>query len=157
MDATSRQPPDDAPIDMGSLTQSLGFLIRLAQVRLYDLFFAGFDGVDVKPGEITVLWVLDLNPGARQGAVARELNIKPAHMTKLVQRLVHDGLIARQVPPEDRRSVLLSLTEQGKQRLETLRPAFLAIQTAESTGLSPRETDQLRSLIHKLAFPKDRP
>lgn len=155
MNAPQPITPENDTLEMGSLTQSLGFLVRLAQVRMYDLFFAGFEGSDVRPGEITMLWVLDLNPGVRQGVVARELNIKPAHMTKLVQRLVREGHIKRRVPPEDRRSVLLSLTDQGKQRLESLRQTFLTIHGSESIGLTIQETEQLRALLHKLAFPKD--
>lgn len=156
MNAPLLQTSEDDTLEMGALTNSLGFLIRLAQVRMYDLFFAGFEGTDVRPGEITTLWVLDLNPGVRQGVVARELNIKPAHMTKLVQRLVSDGMIKRRVPPEDRRSVRLSLTAQGKQRLEELRQAFLVVHSTENTGLTAKETEQLRTLLHKVAFPKDR-
>jgi len=156
MNAPRIQTTEDDALDLGDLTKSLGFLVRLAQVRMYDLFFNGFDGLDVRPGEITTLWVIDLNPDVRQGAVARELNIKPAHMTKLVQRLVADGLIKRTIPPEDRRSVRLSLTKQGKARLENLRQTFLNIHDSENTGLTTDETEHLRVLLHKLAFPEDR-
>ncbi|WP_323037148.1 MarR family transcriptional regulator [Pararhodobacter sp.] len=148
---------DDDALDMGTLSHSLGLLVRLAQVRMYDLFFAAFEGTDVRPGEISMLWMLDLNPGVRQGAVARALQIKPAHMTKLVQQLVSAGHITRRIPPEDRRSVRLSLTDPGRQRLEDLKPTFLALHSAESADLTPQDAAQLRLLLHKLAFPKDQP
>ena len=156
MNQPKLQTHSDDALDMGELTQSLGFLVRLAQVRMYDMFYEEFAGTEVRPGETTVLWLIDLNPGVRQGLVARDLNIKPAHMTKLVQRLVRDGLIERHIPPEDRRSVRLTLTEYGKQHLQVLRKPFLEVHTAENIGLTALETTQLSALLHKLAFPKDR-
>ncbi|GAB4265996.1 MAG: MarR family winged helix-turn-helix transcriptional regulator [Pararhodobacter sp.] len=156
MNAPFRTDTDDDAVDLGALTESVGFMIRMAQVRIYEQFFDEFAGTDVRPGEFTVLWLIDLNPGMRQGALARTLAIKPAHMTKLVQRLVTAGMVRRTVPPEDRRSILLALTAKGRAYLETHRDRFLAVHAAERTALSEAETAQLLTLLHKLAF-KDGP
>ena len=80
--------PDEDAIDFGDLTRSVGFLLRMAQLQSFDMFFARLAKHGLKPGEFTLLWVVGLNPGLRQGSLARRLRIKPAHMTKLVQRLV---------------------------------------------------------------------
>ena len=100
-------------IEFGEMANSLGLMIRLAQVRLFDAFYQNLAHHGLKPGEFTVLWVIGLNPGARQGLVARKLRIKPAHMTKLIQRAVDKGLVERIVPADDRRSVRLQLTGEG--------------------------------------------
>ncbi|MCL4676591.1 MAG: MarR family winged helix-turn-helix transcriptional regulator [Pararhodobacter sp.] len=156
MNAPRMETAVDDALDLGKLTGSLGFLLRMAQIRTFEQFFAAFGDQGVRPGEITTLWVIDLNPEVRQGAVAQVLHIKPAHMTKLVQRLVRDGLIERHVPQHDRRSVHLALTPAGKARLDALRPTFLNVHGAEKVGLSDREAEQLIALLNKLAFPKDR-
>lgn len=142
-------------VDLGALSESIGFLLRLAQVRLFGQFFETFEGTDVRPGEITVLWVIDINPRVRQGTLASTLHIKPAHMTKLVQRMVRDGLVRREVPPSDRRSVYLELTPAGKAYLEGHRPAFLRVHTAERLGISPDEYATLLTLIRKIALLKE--
>lgn len=149
--------PTVAPLDLGALDGSLGLLVRLAQTRLYDMLFTAFEGEDLRPGMVTVLWVIDLNPDLRQGDVARALNIRPAHMTKLVQRLVRDGLILRRTPPEDRRTVRLSLTGAGQRYLDGLRARFLQVHSPENLGLTEADAQQLAHLLRKLAFPKDRP
>lgn len=154
--------PFDAPapaeaVELGALTGSLGFLLRLAQLRVYDQFFATFAGTPVKPGEYTVLWVIHLNPGVPQGTLARVLEIKPAHMTKLVQRLVEAGLVAREVPAADRRSVHLTLTEAGQAHLERHRATFLSVHAAERVGLTDAENAELLRLLGKLAFPTEAP
>lgn len=142
-------------VDLGDLSDSIGFLMRLAQVRLFGQFFETFEGTDVRPGEITVLWVIDLNAKVRQGTLAQTLNIKAAHMTKLVQRMVRDGLVRRDVPPQDRRSVHLELTAKGKAYLESHRPAFLKVHSAERLGMTPDEYSTLLTLIRKVALVKE--
>ena len=113
---------DDDTLDLGDLPRSLGFMLRLAQISSFAHFFREFADCDVKPGEFTVIWVIGLNPGVKQGALARTLHIKPAHMTKLVQRMVRDGLVRREIPSEDRRSVRLSLTPAGEAHLKRFGP-----------------------------------
>jgi len=147
----------DEGVDLGELGASLGLLVRLAQVRIYGKFFAAFEGTPVKPGEFTVLWVVHLNPGVPQGTLARVLAIKPAHMTKLVQRLVEAGLVSRETPETDRRSVHLTLTAAGQAHLDRHRATFLSVHAAERIGLSASENAQLLRLLAKLAFPPEAP
>ena len=141
----------EAP-ELGELPSIVGLLLRLSQVRHYDRFFAAFEGTDVRPGEMTLLWLLDLNPGIRQGVAARTLLIKPAHMTKVVQRLIDAGLISRLVPEGDRRSVTLNLTDAGRAHLARHRETFLRVSSADSIGLARDEYDTLLTLLRKLAF-----
>lgn len=141
---------DEDQVDLGALNQSMGFLLRMAQTHAYDTFFSAFADTDVRPGEFTVLWVLNLNPGLRQGTIARTLNIKAPHMTKLVQRLVRAGFVRRTIPPEDRRSVRLELTEAGQAHLDRHRTRFLAVHRAERAGLSDAEFETLVALLTKL-------
>jgi DNA-binding MarR family transcriptional regulator len=146
-------PPGREPApDLGDLPNVLGLLLRLAQVRHNEQFFVAFDGSDARPGELTVLWVVDLNPGIRQGVVARLLSIKPAHMTKLVQRLIDGGKIERTIPREDRRSVRLSLTPLGKAYLDRHRDTYRSVHTTANTGLTPDEFATLVTILRKLAF-----
>lgn len=154
--ARSLPEPEDG-VELGALSDSLGFLIRLAQLRIYAQFFAAFDSAGVRPGEFTALWVIALNPGVPQGTLARVLRIKPAHMTKLVQRLVTDGLVRRRVPPQDRRSVHLTLTDAGQAHLDRHRDTFLTVHAAERLGLTPAEVAQLRALLTRIAFPAEDP
>jgi DNA-binding MarR family transcriptional regulator len=157
MSAPLAQQGSEDSVELGALGASLGLLIRLAQVRIYEQFFAAFDGTPVRPGEFTVLWVVDLNPGVRQGTLARMLAIRPAHMTKLVQRLVEAGLVARVTPESDRRSVHLSLTPEGHAHLDRHRATFLTVHAAERVGLTPAENAQLLRLLARLAFPPEAP
>ena len=149
---TAHQRDLDAAPDLGPLPGILGLLLRLAQVRHYDRFYAAFEGTEVRPGEMTLLWLLELNPGIRQGVAARTLLIKPAHMTKVVQRMIDAGLVARLTPSDDRRAVTLQLTAAGAAHLARHRDAFLRVSSAEATGLTGADYDTLLALLRRLAF-----
>ena len=143
---------DEDSVVLGDLSQSVGFVLRMKQTRAYDQFFREFAETEVRPGEFTVLWVLSLNPGLRQGTLARTLNIKPAHMTKLVQRMVKAGQLTGHVPPEDRRAVELALTKAGRAHLDHYSDRFHAVHRAERVGLTDPEYAQLLTLLSKLTF-----
>ncbi|MCB1389788.1 MAG: winged helix-turn-helix transcriptional regulator [Rhodobacteraceae bacterium] len=143
---------DEETVELGALNDSIGFQLRMTQTRAYDQFFREFAGTEVRPGEYTVLQVLEMNPGLRQGTVARTLNIKPAHMTKLVQRLVRAGHVKRTVPPEDRRSVRLSLTPGGQAHVRRHNEQFMSVHRAGRVGLTDDEMATLLSLLKKLNF-----
>jgi DNA-binding MarR family transcriptional regulator len=136
-------------VDLGELTSSLGFLLRMAQLRVFDAFFENLAQYDLKPGEFTVLWVIGLNPDLRQGTLAECLSIRPAHMTKLVQRLVKAGLVRRRTPEDDRRSVHLALTAQGRDFVASHKKDFLAFHRLERGQLSKAEAAMLCSLLRK--------
>lgn len=143
--------------ELGQLTNSLGFLLRLAQVRVFNAFYDRLSRHNLRPGEFTVLWVIGLNPGLKQGSIARRLSIKPAHMTKLIQRMVADGYVERDIPAEDRRAVHLSLTPEGQKFVERYRSEFLEFHREERSDLSEGEHAELMRLLRKFTGIGDHP
>ena len=141
--------PEGQSIRFGPLAESLGFLLRLAQLRSFEDFFANLADKGVRPGEMSVLIVIQDNPGIRQGVVARALHIKRAHMAKMARALEDEGMISRSVPQDDKRAMELRLTEAGEARLATLRPAFERHEASHVSGLTAAEAEQLRSLLRK--------
>lgn len=145
-----------AEVDLGALGDSLGFLLRLAQLRAFDGFFDAMADHDVRPGELSVLMLIERNPGLRQGVLAGHLSIKRAHMAKMVAQMERAGWIARRVPKDDRRAVELTLTEAGARFLETVRPAFEAHEDAAAPPLDPSQAAELKRLLRKfLSLPTD--
>jgi len=54
-----------------------------------------------------------LGPDVAIGDIGSAIHAPPSSMTGLTNRLIHDGLIERYTPPENRRSVLLRVTPAG--------------------------------------------
>lgn len=143
-------PTTEPPVRYGRLSESLGFLLRLAQLQSFAEFYHSFAALDVRPGEFSVLMVLYENPGIRQGQLARALSIKRAHMTKMVRQMEEAGLIVRRVPEDDRRAMELRLTEAGACRIKALMPAFEDHETRDAVALTDLEEAELKRLLRKL-------
>jgi DNA-binding MarR family transcriptional regulator len=136
-------------LDWGPLADSLGFLLRLAQLEAFEAYFAASDGTAPMPGSLSILMMVRQNPGIRQGVLARALRIKRAHMTKIVQALEEAGHLHCTVPPDDRRSVELHLTPQGLAEAERAWSAVRLHETACPASLTAAETASLRALLRK--------
>ncbi len=145
-----RKDRPDGLVHFGPLSEALGFLLRLAQLKSFAGFFRSFEAEDIRPGELTVLMVLHENPGIRQGMLAKSLSIKRAHMTKMVRQMEDEGLILRRVPEDDKRAMELWLTEAGEARVAVLAPILAEHETGAAAGLSLTETAELKRLLRKM-------
>ena len=107
----------EAGVDMGELAHSIGYNLRRAQLRVFEHFAASFGGLDLRPGQYSVLVIVGRNPGLRQSAVASALGIQRTNFVPLVDELERRGLVERRASPVDRRSHALHLTEAGEKLL----------------------------------------
>src|SRR5690606_2545544 len=101
--------------------------------------------------EFTVLLALSVNPGIRQGVLADVLKIKWSNMTKLVRALEERGLIARHIPHDDRRSVVLSVSEAGRRQIDTAAERMYRSVREALSMLSDAEDAELIRLSRKIA------
>jgi len=134
-------------VDVGPMRNSLGFLLRMAQLKTFEQYFTDYKGIGLKPGEFSVLTLIMHNPGIRQGVLARRLMIKRAHMTKLVRSLEKRGYVTRAIPDEDRRSVMLKLTAEGRSFVRRKWTLFMRYEEAPHSPLSAHEERQLIRLL----------
>lgn len=148
--ASTRHPEQDSAIRLGRLSGSLGFLLRLAQQQVFEKFYDDPALSALKPGEMTLLWVLSLNPGIRQGQLAERLRIKRSAATVIVRDLEARNLLTREIPDNDRRSVSLSLTEEGSRYLAQHAAVFFTQDALPHPPLSTSECRQLIALLQRL-------
>jgi len=94
---------------------------RVAAVRRFSRFYTRVIGV-LQDGllhsgfsltEGRVLYELAQRAGVTATELGRELDIDPGYLSRILQRLERDGLLARIPSPADRRLGLLSLTRAG--------------------------------------------
>jgi DNA-binding MarR family transcriptional regulator len=70
--------------------------------------------------------------------------------TKRLDKLEEAGLIARSPDPQDRRGTLITLTDAGRELIDTLTVAHLANERRILGGLSADEQRRLADLLRKL-------
>ncbi len=94
-------------------------------------------------GQLRVLFLLATAPSMSPGAVAAALGVPKANVTGIIDRLVRQRLVSRQIDPQDRRSYVLRLTEKGKGEVDKLRAWNVARLERALEGMSDEELQQL--------------
>jgi DNA-binding MarR family transcriptional regulator len=103
-------------------------------------------------GEVDVLNALTRGGDAPRspGVVAASLLCSSAAMTNRLDRLERAGFVVRQHGTEDRRSVLLSITPQGRKAAKRANAAREAIAAELLPGLSPADRKTLAGLLRRV-------
>ena len=109
-----------AGVDYGPLDRRLGYLLRRAQIAVFKDFFAAFETHDIRPGQYSILTVIEGNPGLKQGEVSAALGIKRANFVAMIDELERRKLVRRDPAPGDRRSYALRLTARGARLMAAL-------------------------------------
>jgi DNA-binding MarR family transcriptional regulator len=121
---TSTKKPSTDKIDYGLLDQSLGYIIRRAQIRVFQEFADFFEALEVKPAEFSALEIIHRNAGLRQSALAKSLGIQRTNMVGMLDQLQGRNLIERRPSTTDLRAHELHLTSKGKKFLNHLHQQF---------------------------------
>ena len=88
--------------------------------------------------------------GLTMGELSRRLMVTNGNVTGLIDRLVTEGLVARQPSPHDRRAQVVRLTPAGKQAFESMIPKHQDFIAERFQGISRAELAELHRLLGKL-------
>ncbi len=132
-------------------SDALGYKLRLAQVRAYDLFFKTLAPLDLSPARVTALSLIAMNPGINQSALAKELSVAGPSVLKVVDTLEASGWVRRVDVEGDRRRYSLEITEQGHDYLELLSEKLSEYEVRLSEGFTAAERRSLMQMLDRLA------
>jgi DNA-binding MarR family transcriptional regulator len=114
---------------MKNIYQELGFLILGSRLRRMSEYFLAevnkvYQQMDIpfEAGWFPIFYILSKEGSISLRSVADELMISHSAVSQLVKNLKDRGLILTICDPQDRRSQLITLSEQGKLLLKELRP-----------------------------------
>ena len=85
-----------------------------------------------------------------QSRLAELLEIRPQSLSELIVRMEDDGLVARAQSGEDRRQIIVSLTEEGSRRVYAFREAHRRHAAQFLSPLTDEEKITLCALLKKL-------
>jgi DNA-binding MarR family transcriptional regulator len=91
------------------------------------------------------------NSGSRTpGVLARYLELSTGAMTSRLDSLEREGLIRRVPAPDDRRSVVVELTQEGRAKWDTAASIQARKEAFFASALSATEQKRLNDLLRKL-------
>ena len=105
---------ESPPLQMGELSDLLGYSLKRAQLRVFDDFLHCVAPLQLTPAQFSVLILLDRNPGRNQTEIANTLGILRPNFVAMLDVLEDRGLCTRVRSSNDRRSHVLVLTDKGR-------------------------------------------
>lgn len=105
---------------------------------------------------IAVLVVVKRRGPLSMSAIAQELSYSKQNLTKIVDRLVKEGLVDRSPDTSDRRVLNIEMTEKGRQFMADRRERMRARLVEDLSHLSDEELEELRDTFERVrgALPK---
>ena len=111
-------------------------------------------------------WEFDVLAALRRAGAPYELSpgqlltvtlVASGTMTNRIDRLTGRGLVTRRPDPDDRRGVLVTLTDEGRSRVDAALDDLLAQEHAILVGLPAADRTQLAALLRTVTAPFDLP
>jgi len=96
---------------------------------------------------LTELWKSD---GKQFKELASACCCSPSTVTGIVDTMEKNELVYREKNPNDRRSLLVKLTDKGK-NIQSSTPSIKIVLTNCCEGFSPEDAEQLTKLLNKLS------
>jgi DNA-binding MarR family transcriptional regulator len=97
--------------------------------------------------QFRVLELTSHKPHWRMSDLAHRMALSPGSLTLMMDRLIEDGLISRGRSQEDRRVVIVQVTDKGRSMLAERRRALHEIVAAEITKLPLQQRDELAAAM----------
>jgi DNA-binding MarR family transcriptional regulator len=142
----------EAGIDLGELSELLGYSLKRAQLRIFEDFLRCVAPLRLTPAQFSVLLLLDKNPGRNQTEIASTLGILRPNFVAMLDGLESRDLCARVRSANDRRSHILVLTDKGRTVLARAKKLVAAKHEARLNELlGPANRAALLAMLTRIA------
>lgn len=139
-------------LDEGAMTQLLGYQLAQATVTTNLVFTTVMEAeFELRKVELSVLTLIDANPGVTASQLAVALAVTPPNITMWLDRMDGRGLVERERSAVDRRAQHLRTTALGSNLARQATQRLAEVEQATLAGLSPGERVMLTELLHKVA------
>lgn len=105
---------------------------------------------EIEPAAYSVLFTLQREGPQRMTAISKHLGIGKPTLSRQLSTLAHRGFITKQADPADGRALVISLTEEGRTRLESAQKDRSERYLHMLQPWSEEEIVSLSGLLHKL-------
>ncbi len=132
------------------LQNEVGYHLKRAYVHMIEEFHLHMSEFRLRPGEFSILCIIEENDDVTARQLSQALNIAPPNLVSLVENLCERNLIKKTVNEQDRRAQLLTLTNAGSTLLKNAKNASKEAQAKGLKNLSENEKENLVLILKKL-------
>lgn len=127
----------------------LGYQLRLAQLAVFRDFERSFAPLDLSPGRVGMLVLIEANPGLSQSQLAEAVGLDRSTLVPLIDAFERARLVERRAG-QDRRTNELWLTRSGARQLAQMKRQVAQHEARITRGLTRSEVRALLELLGKL-------
>src|SRR4051794_35220903 len=124
-----------------------GYLLRQAWHAFRAAMDAALRAHGLTGAQYAALSVLARDPGLSGADLARACSTTPQAMNGVLTTLGREGLVERHAHPTHGRILQVTLTPEGRQRLEAATPAVHALEDAIEESLSSDQTASIKAWL----------
>ncbi|MCQ6282715.1 MarR family winged helix-turn-helix transcriptional regulator [Bacillus sp. EB600] len=122
---------------------------------IYKLLKKEADQHGITVVQLKALYRISSSPNIGLGELSEKLRLTNSTVSGVIDRLVQHELVERVIPPENRRSVLIHLTDKGQELLEgIINEDSLIIKKIKYVMELPEEEIQHLMRLHRLVLSK---
>ncbi len=133
----------------GPLGEYVGYALRRAQLTVFQDFIDSLAELDLRPGQFSLLTIVDANPGLLQSHACAALGIQKANLVPLLDGLQKRGLVRRVA--RDGRANGLHLTDEGRRLLGRARRLHDRHERRVTGLMSALERKRLIATLNRIA------
>jgi DNA-binding MarR family transcriptional regulator len=149
---TSEGTGEQDALQLGELSELLGYVLKRAQLKVFEDFLRCVDSLQLTPAQFSVLILLEKNPGRNQTEIASTLGILRPNFVAMLDGLESRDLCTRMRSTNDRRSHILVLTDKGRAVLQRAKKLVATRHEARLNELlGPTNRAALLSMLSKIA------
>lgn len=100
--------------------------------------------------QFRVLELLSKNEAHKVTDLAEKMGVKPSAVTTMIDRLANNGLVSRRHDDNDRRAVLLSITEEGREVIRKFEEKCRHVINKYLSHLELNELEALATIYEKM-------
>ena len=138
------------------LADSIGFQISNTGRKINQLLSLQFQSHGLTSEQWSVLYSLCEEEGISQRTLSARTEKDPTNVTRILDQLERKGFVRREPNREDRRSFLLTATEQGRKLAAELAPIERQIVGSLIEGIEPEQLEAFRTVMAQVNRNADR-
>ena len=120
---------------------SFHYLLMANQAMIHKRLLMGLKDTCLTLGQPKILEYLAQHDGASQKEIAAACYIEAATLTSVLNRMEEKKLVERRMPPGDRRTYHIYLTDLGRTLSGRVEDTFAALENVSFDGVSDEERD----------------
>lgn len=101
-------------------------------------------------GRLTILWVLWVWESMETARLAEECDMAKGTLTGVLTTLERQGLVTRARMKDDKRRVMVDLTEKGRSTIEEVYPLFNGLEADLCSGLTRDDQAELARMLRQI-------